>query len=111
MRPFRMVQVNFIEHEGRSYAVEAENGQTLMQAATSNGVRGIVAECGGARVCGTCHCYIDEPWFAVSGGPCEDEKMLLEFSEHHQPSSRLSCQIPISDAMDGMRVRLPPSQP
>lgn len=106
-----MVHVTFVEHDGSSRAVEAENGQTLMQAATANGVRGILAECGGARVCGTCHCYIDEPWLGVTGVPCEDEKMLTEFSEHHRRNSRLSCQIKISDAINGMVVHLPPSQP
>lgn len=106
-----MVHLTFIEHDGSRHAIEAEHGQTLMQAATSNGVRGILAECGGARVCGTCHCYIDEPWLAIAGVPCADEKMLTEFSEHHRPSSRLSCQIQISDAMEGMVVHLPRSQP
>lgn len=106
-----MVHVTFIEHDGSSHAVEAESGQTLMQAATANGVRGILAECGGSRVCGTCHCYLDAPWIDIAGAPSEDEKMLVEFSEHHRPSSRLSCQIQISDAMEGMVVHLPRSQP
>lgn len=106
-----MVHITFIEHDGRRHAVDAEHGQTLMQVATQNGVRGILAECGGARVCGTCHCYIDDAWRVATATPCEDEKMLVEFSEHHRPDSRLSCQIQVSPAMDGMVVRLPPSQP
>lgn len=106
-----MVHITFIENDARSYAVDAEHGQTLMQTATSHGVRGLTAECGGARVCGTCHCYIDEPWLGAAGPPCEDEKTMVEFSEHHHPNSRLSCQIQVSEAMEGMVVRLPPSQP
>lgn len=106
-----MVKVTFIEHDGESQTIDAEDGQTLMQVATQNGVRGIVAECGGARVCGTCHCYIDGPWLSATGTPCEDEKMLMEFSENHRPNSRLSCQIQVSGDIDGMVVHLPPSQP
>ncbi len=106
-----MVRVTFIEHDGGSLSVEAGNGETLMQAATCNGVRGIAAECGGARVCGTCHCYIDDAWLGVTGTPSDDEKMMLEFSEHHRPNSRLSCQIRLSEAVDGLVVHLPPSQP
>lgn len=106
-----MVRIIFVESDGTVRRVEVESQQSLMQAATRNGVRGILAECGGARVCGTCHCYIDEAWREATGTPCEDERMLLEFSEHHRKGSRLSCQIQLSDAMDGMVVNLPPSQP
>lgn len=105
-------QITFIEHDGESRVVQAQEGQTLMQAAIDNGVTGIVAECGGARVCGTCHCYLDQPWLTASGEQEEDETMLLEFSENFRPgSSRLSCQIQISKALDGIVVKLPLSQP
>lgn len=106
-----VVRISFVESDGTEHRVEAERQKSLMQAATQNGVRGILAECGGARVCGTCHCYIDEAWQQATGTPCEDERMLVEFSEHHRPNSRLSCQIQVSEALDGMVVRLPPSQP
>ncbi|WP_273455128.1 2Fe-2S iron-sulfur cluster-binding protein [Nevskia ramosa] len=106
-----MRRVTFTEHDGRSQIIDAVDGQTLMQAATQNGVRGIIAECGGARVCGTCHCYIDEPWLNATGTACEDERMLLEFSENYRPNSRLSCQILVSAAIEGMVVHLPSSQP
>lgn len=106
-----MVPITFVEHDGQRQTVSAEPQQTLMEVATQNGVRGILAECGGARVCGTCHCYIDEPWREMTSTPCEDERMLTEFSEHHRPDSRLSCQIRVSEAMAGMVVHLPPTQP
>lgn len=106
-----MGKVTFIEHDGTSQTVEAGSGQTLMQAATRNGVRGIVAECGGAGVCGTCHCHIDEAWLGATGTPGDDEKTMLEFSEHHQPNSRLGCQVRLSESLDGLVVHLPPSQP
>ncbi len=106
-----MVRITFVEHDGTRLSVEAQSEQSLMQAATQNGVRGVVAECGGARVCGTCHCYIDDACRVATGTPSADEQMLLEFSEHYRPNSRLSCQMRVSDAMDGMVVHLPPAQP
>lgn len=106
-----MIRLTFIDHLGGRHDVTAESGQSLMQAARRGGVRGILAECGGARACGTCHCYIDQAWWEAAGTPGEDEEMLLGFSEHVLPGSRLSCQVLVSDAMDGMEVRLPPSQP
>lgn len=106
-----MYKITFIEHDGASKTVEAEEGQTLMQVATSNGVTGILAECGGSCVCGTCHCFIEGHWKTVVGEQGADEKMLVEFSEHYQDSSRLSCQIKVTNALDGLVVRLPASQP
>lgn len=106
-----MIQITFIEPDGAEKCIEADDGQTLMQAAIGHGIRGVIAECGGAQVCGTCHCHVDAPWRSATGTPGDDERMLLEFSEHHGPGSRLSCQIRVSPAVDGMRVRIPPSQP
>lgn len=106
-----MRRITFIEHDGRRQIVDAADGQSLMHVATQHAVRGIVAECGGARVCGTCHCYIDEPWFSAIGAVGDDERMLLEFSEHQRLHSRLSCQVKVSAAVDGIIVRLPASQP
>lgn len=106
-----MYKITFIEPDGKSKTIEAEHGETLMQVATQNGVNGIAAECGGARVCGTCHCWIDEPWLSVAGLPEEEETMMIEFSENHRGNSRLSCQVQVSKALDGMVVHLPPSQP
>ncbi len=106
-----MYLVTFIEHNGEARTVGAEDGQTLKEAAVAGGVRGILAECGGFCVCGTCHCFVDERWLAATGTPSEGEKMLLEFSEHHRLNSRLSCQIQVSEAIDGMVVHLPLSQP
>lgn len=106
-----MRRITFIEHDGRRQTVHAEDGQSLMQAATQDAVRGIVAECGGARVCGTCHCYIDEPWFSAIGAAGDDERQMLEFSDNQRLRSRLSCQVEVSADIDGIVVRLPASQP
>ena len=103
--------INFIEDDGTRHSVDAEEGQTVAEAAIQNGIDGIVAECGGARVCGTCHCYVDARWCTAAGTPDEEETMMLEYSENHQPDSRLGCQIAMSKALDGVVIHLPALQP
>lgn len=103
--------ITFVEDDGTRHTLEAEDGQTLAEVATQNGVNGIVAECGGARVCGTCHCYIDADWRSDVGTPDEEELMMLEFSESYRSESRLGCQVTVSKALDGLVVRLPATQP
>lgn len=104
-----MVRISFIESDGRRLDIDAEAGTTVMQAALDHGVRGLVAECGGSQVCGTCQCYIDDAWLAATGTPSEDELALISYSEHPRPNSRLSCQVRVSAATEGMVVRLPPA--
>ena len=106
-----MYTITFIEDDGTCHIAEAHDGQTLAEVATHNGVDGVIAECGGARVCGTCHCYVGAPWRSATGTPDDEEMMILEYSENHRPDSRLSCQIKVSQALDGLVVHLPPSQP
>ncbi|MCK9469427.1 MAG: 2Fe-2S iron-sulfur cluster-binding protein [Porticoccaceae bacterium] len=105
-----MTKVTFIDHAGTEHQVEVEKGTSLMQAAMDNGVDGIVAECGGACSCATCHCYVDEAWVARTGEPSDIEKDMLDCVLDPQPNSRLSCQIIIDDSLDGLVVRLPESQ-
>lgn len=81
-----------------------------MEAARDNDVAGIEAECGGAGSCATCHVYIDEAWIALSGAPGRVENELLELVEGRREESRLSCQINISDELDGLIVRVPEAQ-
>jgi 2Fe-2S ferredoxin len=86
-------------------------GQTLMRGAINNGVEGIVAECGGACVCATCHVYVDESHFAAVTPPSAMENEMLDaVASERLPNSRLSCQIQASEALDGAVVRLPPAQ-
>jgi 2Fe-2S ferredoxin len=106
-----MVKITFIEHDGETRTVDARENDTLMQVATENGVRGILGECGGSCACGTCHCFVEERMRAHLGEPGSDEVMLVSYSEHFRPESRLGCQIRVTGALDGMVVRLPPSQP
>ena len=105
-----MPLVTFISHDGSEREVHVASGTTLMHAATDNGVPGILADCGGACSCATCHCYVDEDWQAKTGAADDVEAQMLEFVLDPQPNSRLSCQIIVSDELDGLVVRLPKSQ-
>lgn len=105
-----MPRLTFIEHSGREHAVEAEIGETVMEAAIKHGVPGIVAECGGACSCATCHVYVDENWREATGEPSEMEEDMLDFASEVRAGSRLSCQIRVTAALDGMIVRVPERQ-
>ena len=105
-----MTRVTFITHDGEKHEVDAEDGQSLMTAAIDNGVPGIDADCGGACACATCHVFVDKDWQAKTGGQSEMEHDMLEYAEDVQDNSRLSCQIPISPAMEGLTVHLPEDQ-
>ena len=105
-----MGQLTFIEHDGTEHTVELESGKSLMQHATDNMVPGIDADCGGECACGTCHVIVDADWFAQTGAVNPEEKQMLEMTPEGAKTSRLACQIPVSDALDGMVVRLPEFQ-
>lgn len=105
-----MVKILFIEHNGAQHPVEAPVGHTLMEAAVRNSVPGVLANCGGACACATCHVYIDPAWAERAGLASELEQPMLEFAEHLESTSRLSCQIKITERLDGLVVRLPVSQ-
>jgi 2Fe-2S ferredoxin len=105
-----MPKVTFIEHNGREHSVEAEVGETLMEAAIKHGVPGIVAECGGACSCATCHVYVDEKWRESAGEPSEMEEDMLDFAFDVRANSRLSCQVRVSPALEGLVVRIPEHQ-
>jgi len=105
-----MPKVTFIDFEGNQSEVDASVGDSLMTAAVTNDVDGIDADCGGACACATCHVYISADWGAVVGKPGELEAEMLEISDDVQDNSRLSCQVTISDEMDGLVVNMPESQ-
>jgi 2Fe-2S ferredoxin len=105
-----MVTVTFIESSGNEKKVEAGEGSTLMEAAVKNGVGGILAECGGACTCATCHVYVDEAWAARVGPASGDEEEMLTLAVDPQPNSRLSCQIALTAELDGLVVRVPVAQ-
>ena len=102
--------ITFIEHDGNKLDVKIEEGETLMQIALNNAVSGIDADCGGSCACGTCHVIVDKKWFATSGTASIAESQILEMTPERSSTSRLSCQVKISEDMDGMIVRLPEFQ-
>jgi len=105
-----MTKITFVEADGTRHQVEAENGSTVMEAAIGAGVPGIVAECGGACTCATCHVYVDEDWSEKAGAPSDMEEDMLDFAFEVSPNSRLSCQITVKDELDGMVVLVPRQQ-
>lgn len=106
-----MTKITFIAHDGTQFDVEAENGSTVMENAIRNAVPGIEAECGGACACATCHVYVDEAWSDAVGQPEAMEEDMLDFAYEPDPArSRLTCQLKVSDALDGLKVFMPEKQ-
>jgi len=105
-----MPKITYIEHDGTQHVVDAESGMTVMEAAVKNQIPGIEAECGGACSCATCHVYVDDAWKAATGEPEEMEEDMLDFAFDVRPSSRLSCQIKVTDTLDGLVVKVPEKQ-
>ena len=105
-----MPKITYIEFDGTSHTVEVKNGQTVMEGAVKNSVPGILAECGGACACATCQVYIEEAWRDVTGARTPIEEAMLEVAPNTAPNSRLSCQVRVSDEIDGLVVRMPESQ-
>lgn len=102
-----MPTITFIDPAGRRHTVEAPVGKTLMQVAVDHQMPGVAGDCGGCCSCATCHAYVPSPWAEQLAPPEEDEDMMLEGVVDRRPSSRLTCQIAIVDALDGLIVELP----
>lgn len=105
-----MPRITYIEPNGTEHTHEVKLGMTVMEGAVHNNVPGILAECGGACACATCHVYIDPAWRSVIGEPEPMERGMIEFTAHPGPGSRLSCQIKVTERLDGLVVRIPISQ-
>ena len=105
-----MAKITYIDSAGTARTIDAEVGSTVMETAIKNDIPGIEAECGGACACATCHVYVDEAWTAEVGEPEAMEEDMLDFAYDVQPNSRLSCQIKVRDALDGLVVRVPARQ-
>ena len=99
-----MPKITFIGSDGDSVEVEATNGHSLMEVAVDNGIAGMVAECGGACACATCHAYIDAAWLDKLPAMADMEDAMLDATLDRRPNSRLSCQIEVSDLLDGLVV-------
>jgi 2Fe-2S ferredoxin len=105
-----MIKVTFIAYDASEREVEIEPGGSLMQAAKSNSVPGIDADCGGACSCATCHVFVDEWWLDKVGAIGQWEESMLGLTPDRQPNSRLSCQIKLSEQLDGLVVTTPEFQ-
>lgn len=105
-----MPKVTYIEHNGTEHAVDVPIGKSVMQGAVDNNVPGIDADCGGECACATCHVFVDPAWEAKTGTPSEQEASMLSFAATKQDNSRLSCQIEMTAALDGLVVRMPEAQ-
>jgi 2Fe-2S ferredoxin len=103
-----MPKITFIEVDAdQPRIIDAEVGESVMIAARNAGIVGIPADCGGACMCGTCHVHVDAAWRERVGPPGDIELATMEFSEDVRAESRLSCQIPVTDDLDGLVLRLP----
>ena len=105
-----MPKITYIENNGKSHSVDVAKGLTVMEGAVQNNIPGIDADCGGGMACATCHVYVKEEWFDKINPKSEGEDDMID--QAHQPSkfSRLSCQISVSDEIDGLVVNLPEKQ-
>lgn len=103
-----MPQLTVVTRDGQAHEFDAPAGYTVMEAIRDNGIDELLALCGGCCSCATCHVYVDEAFFDLLPELKGDENDLLDSSDHRQPNSRLSCQLPISDATSGMVITIAP---
>jgi 2Fe-2S ferredoxin len=105
-----MAKITYVEHDGTEHVVDVKTGLSVMEGAVKNNIPGIDADCGGACACATCHVYVEESWLPKTGTKSAMEESMLDFAEGVTEASRLSCQIKVSDDLDGLRVTMPESQ-
>jgi 2Fe-2S ferredoxin len=105
-----MPKIVYIEFSGVTYVVDAQKGRSLMQAALDNGVPGILGNCGGCCSCATCHAYVDAEYLSKLPPMTDSEKLMLSSAIDIRGNSRLTCQLEVSDELDGLVLRLPQTQ-
>ena len=105
-----MPKITYIEHSGKSHTIEIANGLSVMEGAVQNNIPGIDADCGGSMACATCHVYVKEDWFNKLTKKEDGEEDMLDMAFEPKKNSRLSCQIMVSDQLDGLVVNLPEKQ-
>jgi len=105
-----MAKITYIEFNGAEHVVDVPKGSSVMEGAVKNMIPGIDADCGGACACATCLVYVDPAWTDAVGAPAAMERSMLDFAEDVRENSRLSCQIQVTDALDGLVVRMPERQ-
>jgi len=105
-----MPKITYIEHTGKSHTIEVPNGLSVMEGAISNNIPGIDADCGGSMACATCHVYVKEEWFNKLPTKEEGEDDMLDMAYEPNKFSRLSCQLTVSNELDGLIVTMPKKQ-
>ena len=105
-----MAKINYITHDNQNFTIEVQNGLTVMEGAVQNDVPGIDADCGGGMACATCHVYVKENWLDKLPKKEDGEEDMLDMAYEPKQNSRLSCQIVVSDELDGLIVNIPSKQ-
>ena len=105
-----MPKITYIEHGGKTHTIEVANGLSVMEGAVQNNIPGIDADCGGSMACATCHVYVKDEWFNKLPKKEDGEEDMLDMAFEPKKNSRLSCQLMVSDQLDGLVVNLPEKQ-
>ena len=105
-----MAKITYIEHNGKSHTVDVQNGLTVMEGAVQNDIPGIDADCGGGMSCATCHVYVKEKWLDKFPAKEDGEEDMLDMAFEPKQNSRLSCQLTVSNELDGLVVNIPSKQ-
>ena len=105
-----MAKITYIEHTGKNHTIDVTNGLSVMEGAVQNNIPGIDADCGGSMACATCHVYVKEEWFNKMPKKEDGEEDMLDMAFEPKKNSRLSCQLIVSDALDGLVVNIPSKQ-
>ena len=105
-----MPKITYVEHNGTNHTVDVQNGLTVMEGAVQNNIPGIDADCGGGMACATCHVYVKDHWFDKLENKTDGEEDMLDQAYEPKKNSRLSCQIIVSDDLDGLIVDMPEKQ-
>ena len=105
-----MAKIKYIEHKGKSHTIDVANGLSVMEGAIQNNIPGIDADCGGSMACATCHVYVKEEWFDKLPKKEDGEEDMLDMAYEPKKNSRLSCQLTVSEELEGLVVKLPEKQ-
>ena len=105
-----MPKITYIEHDGKTHTIEVASGLSVMEGAVQNNIPGIDADCGGSMACATCHVYVDDNWLEKLPTKEDGEEDMLDMAFEPKKNSRLSCQLMVSDQLDGLVVNLPEKQ-
>ena len=105
-----MTKITYVEHSGKLHTIQVQNGLTVMEGAVQNNISGIDADCGGSMACATCHVYVKEEWFNKLSKKEDGEEDMLDMAYEPNKFSRLSCQLTVSDELEGLVVNLPAKQ-